>query len=133
MSGASTLARSLSRESSRTAYRHAGTRSLTGILSNRQYDNTYNVFEGVLSNWLFITVSSIMVGAQILIVFVGGAAFSVVPLTGVQWAVSLVLGFLTLPLGVLIRTVPDGPFEKAISLVVLVWDKAWGGLKFWWL
>jgi len=103
------------------------------IPSNRQYDNTYNVFEGVLSNWLFITVSSIMVGAQILIVFVGGAAFSVVPLTGVQWAVSLVLGFLTLPLGVLIRTVPDGPFEKAISLVVLVWDKAWGGLKFWWL
>ena len=103
------------------------------IPSNRQYDNTYNVFEGVLSNWLFITVSSIMVGAQILIVFVGGAAFSVVPLTGVQWAVSLVLGFLTLPLGVLIRTVPDGPCEKVISLAVLVWDKAWGGLKFWWL
>ncbi len=89
-----------------------------GVLhSNRQYDNTFNIFEGVLRNWLFMSVSAIMVGTQILIVLVGSAAFSIRRLTGQQWAISLVLGFLTLPLGVLMRLVPDGPCEKTIAFV----------------
>ncbi|KAH6866046.1 hypothetical protein B0T10DRAFT_382863, partial [Thelonectria olida] len=75
--------------------------------SNRQYGNTFNVFEGMLRNCLFMTVSSITIGTQILIIFVGGQAFSVVPLTGPQWAISLVLGLLSLPIGALIRWIPD--------------------------
>ncbi|KAM4066431.1 E1-E2 ATPase domain-containing protein [Hirsutella rhossiliensis] len=62
------------------------------MYNNRQHDNTLNVFEGVIRNRLFIAVSSIMIGAQVLIIFVGGAAFSVVPLNGAQWAISEVLG-----------------------------------------
>jgi len=58
-----------------------------------------------------------MMAAQVLIIFVGGAAFSVVRLTGPQWAVSVVLGLLTLPLGVAIRLMPDGPFERAAELL----------------
>ncbi len=59
-----------------------------------------------------MVVSAIMVGAQILIVFVGGAAFSVVPLNGAQWGISLVIGILTLPIGAAIRLLPDWPFEQ---------------------
>jgi hypothetical protein len=60
---------------------------LTCLCSCRQYDDTLNVFEGVFRNWLFMSVSAIMIGLQILIIFVGGQTF---PLTGPQWAISLV-------------------------------------------
>ncbi|KAH8901093.1 calcium-translocating P-type ATPase [Thozetella sp. PMI_491] len=84
----------------------------------RQYDNTFNIFEGMFSNWLFMSITTIMIGVQILIVFVGGQAFAVVPLTGVQWAVSLVLGLLSLVVGALIRCLPDEPFQRLANGVI---------------
>jgi hypothetical protein len=53
-----------------------------------------------------------MIGGQILIVFVGGRAFSVVPLSGAQWGISVVLGALSLPVGVIIRLIPDRLFNR---------------------
>jgi Ca2+-transporting ATPase len=73
------------------------------------------VFEGVFRNWLFMTVSTIMIGLQTLIVFVGGQTFSTAPLTGPQWAISLVLGLLTLAIGALIRCIPNWPFQRVID------------------
>jgi P-type Ca2+ transporter type 2C len=75
----------------------------------------------MLRNWLFMTVSSIMIGAQIVIIFVGGQAFSVVPLTGPQWAISMVLGVLSLPIGALIRFTPDAPFERVNGIIRNLW------------
>jgi len=48
-----------------------------------------------------------MIGLQILIIFVGGQALHVVRLTGPQWAISLVLGLLTLVIGALTRRIPN--------------------------
>jgi Ca2+-transporting ATPase len=79
--------------------------------SCRQYDDTFNIFEGVFRNWLFMSVSSMMIGLQIMIIFVGGQAFHVVPLTGPQWAISLVLGLLTLGVGALTRCLPNWSFS----------------------
>lgn len=56
-----------------------------------------------------------MIGGQILIVFVGGQPFSVVRMSGSQWAYSVVLGFLSIPVGYLIRQVPDGPIEVIVA------------------
>ena len=42
-----------------------------------------------------------------MIIFVGGKAFNVVHLNGAQWAYSIVLGFLSIPVGAAIRLVPD--------------------------
>ena len=47
-----------------------------------------------------------MTGVQILILFVGGAAFSITPLDRAQWAYSVVLGALSIPVGILIRLIP---------------------------
>jgi Ca2+-transporting ATPase len=47
-----------------------------------------------------------------MIVFVGGAAFHVAPISGRNWGISLALGFVSIPLGALIRLAPNGPFEK---------------------
>jgi hypothetical protein len=64
-----------------------------------------------------MAVSAIMIGLQILIVFVGGSAFAVTPLNGQLWVVSLVLGFLTLPIGAAVRCLPDRAMQAVIDLL----------------
>lgn len=85
--------------------------------SHRQLENKLNIFEGILHNRLFITVSLIMIGGQILIAFVGGRAFSVTPLNHAQWAYSIVLGVVSIPIGIIIRMIPDKLFEGLILWV----------------
>ncbi len=80
-------------------------------LNSRRLDRKLNVFEGILRNPWFISIMLIEIGLQILIVFVGGAAFSVTALNGRDWGISIVAGFITLPVGVLIRLLPTKPFE----------------------
>lgn len=80
---------------------------LTIVCSNRRLDNKFNIFEGVTRNWFFMAINVIMVGGQVMIIFVGGKAFNVVHLNGAQWAYSIILGFLSIPVGAVIRLVPD--------------------------
>jgi Ca2+-transporting ATPase len=64
------------------------------------------------------------VGVQILIVFFGGSAFQVTSINGRDWGISVVIGFLTIPLGVLIRLVPNGPCERVlVALRILAHPK----------
>ena len=44
--------------------------------------------------------------------FVGGAAFQVTSLPVREWGISLALGFVSIPLGVLIRCIPTPPLER---------------------
>jgi cation transport ATPase-like protein len=82
--------------------------------SNRQLDG-FNIFEGVFRNWLFIAISLIMIGGQILITFVGGQAFSIVALSPAQWGYSVVLGAFSIAIGCIIRMIPDEIFERLIG------------------
>jgi Ca2+-transporting ATPase len=77
------------------------------LVNSRRIDNKLNIFEGLHRNHLFMLMMAIMVAGQVLIIFVGGDAFVVVRLNGAQWGISLVLGFLSIPVGILIRLVPD--------------------------
>lgn len=83
--------------------------------NNRRLDNKFNVFEGVHRNKFFIIITCIMVGAQIAIVFVGGRAFSITHIDGVQWAICIVLAALSLPWAVVVRLFPDTWFEIIAS------------------
>jgi Ca2+-transporting ATPase len=83
-------------------------------LNNRRLDNRFNVFEGITHNWFFIIILAIMIGGQTMIIFVGGVAFKVVRLNGMQWGISIVLGFLSLPVGVIVRLIPDELIRKCI-------------------
>ncbi|KAJ7727318.1 Ca-transporting ATPase [Mycena maculata] len=78
----------------------------------RRLDRKLNIFEGMTKNWYFITITLIEIGAQILIVFFGGAAFEVTRIGGREWGISLALGVVSMPLGVLVRCLPSEPFEK---------------------
>ncbi|KAJ5682263.1 ATPase P-type K/Mg/Cd/Cu/Zn/Na/Ca/Na/H-transporter [Penicillium macrosclerotiorum] len=83
--------------------------------NSRRIDNKLNIMEGIWRNKWFIGIQVIIVGGQVLIIFVGGAAFSVKRLDqGSQWAVSLVLGALSVPIAVVIRLIPDEFIKKVI-------------------
>lgn len=84
--------------------------------NNRRLDNNFNILEGLTENWFFISINLIMCGAQVLIIFFGGVAFSISSegQTGQEWAYALVLGFISIPVGMIIRLVPDSLIERLI-------------------
>ena len=82
--------------------------------NNRRLDNKFNILEGVTHNYFFIGIQFIIVAGQVLIVFVGGAAFSVTRQTGPQWLIALLLGFLSIPVAILIRLIPDEWCRKLV-------------------
>jgi P-type Ca2+ transporter type 2C len=53
-----------------------------------------------------------MMGCQVMIIFVGGRAFAVTRLNGAQWGYSVILGALSIPVGLIIRLIPDRLLEK---------------------
>ena len=53
---------------------------------------------------------------------VGGAAFSVAPIVGRDWAISIVFGFLSIPVGAFIRTIPNEPIRKLLIHLQLMRD-----------
>jgi Ca2+-transporting ATPase len=85
-------------------------------VNNRRLDNHFNIFEGIQHNYFFIGINCIMVGVQIMIIFVGGAAFEIVHLIGPQWGYSIVLGALSLPVGVIIRLIPDELVARCVPM-----------------
>ncbi|EGO54052.1 hypothetical protein NEUTE1DRAFT_131694 [Neurospora tetrasperma FGSC 2508] len=84
--------------------------------NNRRLDNNFNIFEGLTKNLFFLGISAIMMGGQVLIVFVGGQAFSIAKekQTGAMWAYALILGFISIPVGMIIRLIPDSLFERMV-------------------
>lgn len=85
--------------------------------NNRRLDNKLNIFVGIHKNYYFIAMNVIMVGCQVAIVYVGGRAFSIVRLDGVQWAISVVVAVLCVPWGVCVRLFPDRWFGAVASVV----------------
>lgn len=89
--------------------------------NSRRIDNKLNIMEGIWRNKWFIGIQLIIIGGQVLIVFIGGAAFSVQRLNqGSQWAVSLILGAISVPIAVVIRLIPD---ELVSKLVPEFWHR----------
>ncbi|KAK3316359.1 hypothetical protein B0H66DRAFT_292773 [Apodospora peruviana] len=84
--------------------------------NNRRLDNNFNIFEGLTKNWFFIGISTIMCGGQVLIIFVGGKAFKIADegQTPAMWAYAIILGLLSIPVGVIIRLIPDALLERLI-------------------
>lgn len=91
--------------------------------NSRRIDNGFNIFDGIFRNRWFMAIQLIIVGGQVLIIFVGGQAFSVQRLTGPQWGVSLVLGVISMPIAVIIRLIPD---EFVARLIPTFWHRKKG-------
>ncbi|OAD07131.1 hypothetical protein MUCCIDRAFT_19942, partial [Mucor lusitanicus CBS 277.49] len=76
----------------------------------RRIDSKLNVFHNIFANKFFLSIFFFCIALQAIIVNFGGAAFQVTPIDGVAWAISLVVGLLALPIGVIIRLIPDEVF-----------------------
>ncbi|KAG1804284.1 hypothetical protein EV424DRAFT_1300201, partial [Suillus variegatus] len=76
-------------------------------VNSRRLDRKLNIFEGMLNNWYFMAITLIEIAVQVVIVFIGGTAFQVTCIAGREWGISLALGFVSIPLGALIRLLPN--------------------------
>jgi Ca2+-transporting ATPase len=77
------------------------------IVNSQRLDNRLNIFEGTSRHSLYFLVGGLIAGGQVLIVFIGGKAFKVVPLDAREWVISIVLGTTSLLSGALLRLLPD--------------------------
>ncbi|KAI0400294.1 hypothetical protein F4802DRAFT_504011 [Xylaria palmicola] len=86
--------------------------------NNRRLDNRFNILEGITKNYFFLGINIIVIGLQILIIFVGSTPFNISSLspsqTGPQWATAIILGLLSIPIGMVIRLIPDELIRKCI-------------------
>lgn len=90
--------------------------------NNRRLDNHFNIFEGVHKNWFFLVINCIMVGGQIMIVFVGGKAFQIKRINRTQWAICLLCALPCLLWALILRCVPDKYAGKFFHFAGLVWS-----------
>ncbi|KAH7124983.1 hypothetical protein B0J13DRAFT_647057, partial [Dactylonectria estremocensis] len=91
------------------------------LVNSRRIDNQLNIFEGLHRNYLFMLMMCVMIGGQLIIIFFGREAFVVVQLNGKQWAISVVIGFCSIPIGVLIRLFPDSIIERSVQSIKDHW------------
>lgn len=63
-----------------------------------------------------------MIGGQILIIEVGGAAFQVTRLGGRDWGISLIIGAISIPIGALVRLLPTRHFERFLIKIRMYAD-----------
>jgi Ca2+-transporting ATPase len=80
------------------------------VYSCRRIDSHLNIFTNIFANKFFIGIFLICILGQVVIVQFGGAAFQVIALDGAHWAIAIVVGLLSLPIGVVIRLIPDDIF-----------------------
>jgi len=76
-------------------------------ISCRRIDGSLNVFKNISHNWTFIFVQVVVIVFQFLIVQFGGAAFKTTPLTPQEWLATFLIGMLSIPVGFIIRLLPD--------------------------
>jgi Ca2+-transporting ATPase len=85
-------------------------------------DNRFNILEGITKNYFFLAINVIVIGLQILIIFVGSTPFNISSQkpsqTGPQWATAIILGLLSIPVGMAIRLIPDDLIRKCIPEVL---------------
>lgn len=91
-------------------------------LNSRRLDNKLNVFEGIHRNYIYWIINLVMIGGQIMIIFVGGRAFSVTRVDGSDWAISIVLGAMSIPIAVIIRLIPNPLVRLFVPKFILEWD-----------
>ena len=89
--------------------------------NNRRLDNKFNIFEGVHKNPFFIGINAIMIGGQIIIVFIGGKAFQIERINGTQWAICILCALPCLLWAVVLRCIPDKYAAVVFGFVQQAW------------
>ena len=86
--------------------------------NNRRLDNKFNIFEGFHRNFWFVGINVIMVAGQVMIVFIGGRAFGITRIDGVQWAICLLCSLPCMLWAVILRLIPDKYFAVVFHAII---------------
>ncbi|KAF9997333.1 hypothetical protein BGZ79_008980, partial [Entomortierella chlamydospora] len=84
-------------------------------LNCRRIDDTLNVFKNLHNNKIFLLVQLVVIAGQFVIVQFGGQAFKTVALTSEQWLYTILVGALSLPVGLVLRLLPSNVIPEAIA------------------
>ncbi|KAI9492376.1 PMCA-type calcium-translocating P-type ATPase [Zychaea mexicana] len=76
----------------------------------RRIDRKLNVFHNIWANKFFIGVFFTCIFLQAIIVNFAGVAFQVTQIDGPSWAIAIIVGMFALPVGVVVRLIPDSAF-----------------------
>lgn len=76
-------------------------------ISSREMEKI-DVFTGILKNYVFVGVLTCTVVFQVIIIELLGTFADTTPLNGNQWFVSIVLGFLGMPVAAALKMIPVG-------------------------
>ncbi|ORZ32387.1 hypothetical protein BCR44DRAFT_53905 [Catenaria anguillulae PL171] len=95
----------------------------------RRLDNQLNTFKGMHRNPYFISILILTVALQAVIVTFGASAFQTVPLSAGEWVASIAIGFLSIPVGIIVRLLPDWGYKPPVDdRVVMTKERlAWVG------
>lgn len=73
----------------------------------RRIDSKLNIFSNIMANKFYLIITMLIVVGQVILVFFGGVAFQTTPVSSRSWGISILVGFFSLPLGVMIRLLPS--------------------------
>jgi len=74
--------------------------------TSRDIFDNWNFLDGIMNNYIFLYVSLFTVLAQIFLIEVGGTFVKTTSLTLNQWLITIALGAIGLPVGMLMRFIP---------------------------
>lgn len=78
----------------------------------------YNVFSGILGNWLYLLIQSVIVIGQIILVTFGGRAVRTHALTVQQHCYCILISSLTIVWGFLVKLLPIDVSEKSKKMMI---------------
>lgn len=79
---------------------------LFNLFNCRRVHDQHDIFRGFHRSVLGVSVLTIIVLLQIVLIEVGGDAFQTMPISGPQWGVSIAVGATSLPVGLIARLIP---------------------------
>ena len=85
--------------------------------NSRSIFDDVNIFQGIWKNHVFLGVTAFSVGAQIILIELGGDFLKTVGLTWAQWLITVALGAIGLVVGFLMRFIPikENPSDFFVS------------------
>ncbi|CCD24665.1 calcium-transporting ATPase PMC1 NDAI_0D03510 [Naumovozyma dairenensis CBS 421] len=89
-----------------------------------------NFFQDLLRNYYFLVIMALIGGCQVLIMFFGGAPFSIAHQTKEMWATAILCGTLSIPIGLIVRICPDELAKKFFPTKLFSKCKYIFGLEF---
>jgi magnesium-transporting ATPase (P-type) len=81
----------------------------------RSIGSDWNCWRGLNKNPMFMAIIFITLGLQIFVIEVGGEFTKTAGLTPKQWLISSALGFITVPVGILMRFIPVKEDPKSFA------------------